>query len=239
MKKIKLLFVITLVLFAASSFSQEKDKEVMIKKIFKILQQKDDKGFVHLFPDAVTTKEFASKLIGVDSTYEGSEEFNNMMEMLTDSILQERYREMFIEIIEDGEKKGVEWAKTNFVSYTADSSIQEETKMPQLEGKIYFNIDKMEYFLKYNDIIWFENHGWYGVTFDRIDEKSKENEPEEFDLGVADSAAMIMDTAMMMVDTAIAAPVEKPAIKPIKSNTEPVKNKSIKPKTQAPARKPD
>jgi hypothetical protein len=97
----------------------------------------------------------------------------------------------------------------------------------------------MEYFLKYNDIIWFENHGWYGVTFDRIDEKSKENEPEEFDLGVADSAAMIMDTAMMMVDTAIAAPVEKPAIKPIKSNTEPVKNKSIKPKTQAPARKPD
>jgi hypothetical protein len=239
MKKIKLLFVITLVLFAASSFSQEKNKEVMIKKIFNILQQKDDKGFVHLFPDAATTKEFARKLLGEDSEYKASEEYNNMMSMLTDSILQERYREMFMEIIEDGEKKGVEWAKTNFISFTADSSIQEDTKMSQLEGKIYFNIDKMEYFLKYNDIIWFENHGWYGVTFDRIDEKSKENEPEEFDLGVADSAAMMTDTAMMAVDTVIAAPVEKPAIKPTRNSKQPVKNKPVKTNNQIPANKPD
>jgi hypothetical protein len=219
-------------MFSAISFSQEKDKDVMVKKIFKILQQKDDKSFVHLFPNAVTTKEFARKLMGEDSTYEGSEEFNNMMETLTDSVLQERYREMFMEIITDGEKKGVEWAKTNFVSYTADSSIHEETKMAKLEGKIYFNIDKMEYFLKYNDIIWFENHGWYGVTFDRVDEKSKENEPEEFDLSVRDSVSMMMDTA-------IAAPVEKPAIKPTKSNTVPVKNKPVKTKSQSPANKPE
>jgi hypothetical protein len=113
--------------------------------------------------------------------------------------------------------------------------------MARLEGKIYFNVDKMEYFLKYDEIIWFENLGWYGVSIDRIDEKSKENELDEMDWNDSDTATMAMDSMAMEValDTVLTLPETKPVIKPSKSTKEPVKNKTEKTKTQSPANKSD
>jgi hypothetical protein len=223
---------------AIPSFSQEKDKEVMIKKIFTVLQQKDEAGFIKLFPDAEIMKEFVLKQIGKDNAGEDtlSDEYKTMLADISDSSLQKEFGEMFREIIEKGEDKGVEWEKTNFVSFTADTSVEEDSEMARLEGKIYFNIDKIEYFLKYDEIIWFENLGWYGVSIDRIDEKSKENDPEEIDWKAADST-MMMDSAAAVMDTAMAAPQTAPVIKPSKNGKAPVKNNTVKPKTQSPAQK--
>jgi hypothetical protein len=234
----KYILIVLFATLAIPSFSQEKDKDVMIKKIFTILQQKDEAGFVKLFPDAAVMKEFILKQIGKDKVGEDtlSDEYKTMLADITESSLQKEFGEMFREIIEKGEKKGVVWAKTNFVSYTADSALDEESGMARLEGKVYFNIGKMEYFLKYDEIIRFENLGWYGVSIDRIDEKSKENEPEEkIDWSIADSAAVMMvDTAMKMPESERKIPAKKGVIKPKTTIKAPVKSKS-----SASARKPD
>ncbi len=235
----KYLLIFLFATLAVPSFSQEKDKEVMIKKIFKILQQKDEAGFVKLFPDAVIMKELIIKQIGKDTADISGDEYNTMLSELSDSSLQKEFGEMFKDIIEKGENKGVVWEKTNFVSYLVDSLMDEETKTAGLYGKIYFNVNKTEYFLKYEEIIWFENLGWYGVSIDRIDEKSKENDPEEMIWKVADTATMAMDSMVAVMDTAMAVPETAPDIKPLKNSKEPVKNKTAKPKNQSPANKPE
>jgi hypothetical protein len=234
----KYILIVLFATLAIPSFSQEKDKEVMIKKIFTVLQQKDEKGFIKLFPDAAIMKEFILNEIREDTL---NEEYKTMLADITNSSLQKEFGEMFKEIIEKGESKGVEWVKTNFVSFTADTSIEEESGMARLEGKIYFNVGKLEYFLKYDEIIWFENLGWYGVSIDRIDEKSKENDLDEMDWNDSDTAIMAMDSMAMEValDTVMTLPETKPVIKPSKSTKEPVKNKTEKPKTESPANKPE
>ena len=118
----KYILIVLLATMAMPTFSQEKDKEVMIKKIFRTLQQKDESGFIKLFPDAAIMKEFVLKEIGEDTL---NEEYKTMLADITNSSLQKEFGEMFKEIIEKGEGKGVEWAKTNFVSFTADTSVEE------------------------------------------------------------------------------------------------------------------
>ena len=106
-----------------------------------------------------------------------------------------------------------------------------------MKGKIYFNAGSKDYFLAYADIIWIDNRGWYGVNIDRIYDKSKENDPEEFKWNPDnDSVLMRMDTVIAMPDTAI----KIKEIKPVKKIT-PVKpaGKPVKPKTQMPAKKPE
>lgn len=237
----KYILIVLMALLAVPSFSQEKDKEVMIKKIFNVLQQKDEQGFIKLFPDVVVMKEFIIKRVGSDTiTEEGKAVYNEMIDEISGNSLQKQFGEMYQEIIEKGENKGIAWPKTKFISYVVDSSADEETNMARLKGKIYFNVDKMEYFLQYDEIIWFENYGWYGVSIDRVDEKSKENEPEEMDLEVADSTMMMVDTmAAEVLDTAIFVPETKPVIKPTKSTKEPLKGKTVKPKNQTAAYKPE
>ena len=181
-------------------------------------------------------KEFVLKEIGEDTL---NEEYKTMLADITNSSLQKEFGEMFKEIIEKGEGKGVEWAKTNFVSFTADTSVEEESEMARLEGKIYFNVGKLEYFLNYDEIIWFENYGWYGVSIDRIDEKSKENDPEEMEVQVADSTMMMMDSVAAVMDTVKVIPEKSPVIKPSKNEKTPVKNNTVKPKNQMEAKKPE
>src|SRR5258706_29681 len=113
----------------------------------------------------------------------------------------------------------------------------EDTKMPKLNGKIYFNSGKKDYFMIYDEVIWFEDLGWYGVDIGKIDEKSKENEPEEVDRSAdEDSAMMMLDTIIARPDTAMKAIKTKSVEKtiPVKPGSKPVKIKS-----QMPANKPE
>jgi hypothetical protein len=233
MKKMKLALIISMILFNVPAWSQEKDKDVMVKKIFTMLQQKNQEGFVKLFPDVVTLRQFAEKVLTGDQ----KTLLDEMLPMLTDSNMQLKYREIYAGIMEKAEQKGIDWNQAKMVSFTADSSADQERKMTTLNGKIYFNATGKEYFMTYSETLWFENHGWYGVVIDRIDEKSKENEPEE-NTGFEDmdSVRMIMDTAIAIPDTAI----KNKEIKPVKKIT-PAKQKGkpVREKTQTPARKPD
>lgn len=230
------------IMFSLPAYAQEKSKEVMVKKIFSVLQQKNENAFIHLFPDAVTTREFILKLYAKDIP-EGDEKKAQLDELtaaITDSMLLPKFTEAFRDIITAGEKKGIDWAKTKFISYQADSSFEEESAMSVLEGKIYFNEGDKEYFLSFNQVIWFENLGWFGVDIDRVDEKSKENEPDDFVWDAAVDAPNSMDTLTAAVDTSLKLiEKEKPAIKPKLTTDKPEKKKAPKLKPKTAGRKPE
>src|SRR5258706_14137883 len=127
MKRMKLIMIIGLVTLFAPAFSQVSDKDAMVKKIFTVLQQKDEQGFVKLFPDAATSRKFLLKILsGAEK-----EELHEILAALTDSSMQREYGETFSEIIKKGEAKGIDWSQTKLISFLADSSVDEETKMPK------------------------------------------------------------------------------------------------------------
>ncbi len=241
MNKMKLVLIAGLIMLVSPAYPQVKDMDVMVKKIFSVLQHEDEAGFIKLFPDAATTREFVMKIFSKEIA-EGKgkeEEVDELFGQLTDSVLQAKYRETFTEIIQKGESKGINWAKAEFDNYMADSSFEEETKMGVMQGKIYFSSSKEKYFLSFSEVIWFENRGWYGVSINRIDELSKETEPEEFDWGTVDSVTVVMDTAVAILDTAVTIPAERPATKEKTNTKQPGKNKPLKNKSQTSAKKPE
>jgi hypothetical protein len=230
----KLIMIVSLVSVFDPAYSQVKDKDAMVKKIFTVLQQKDKEGFIKLYPDAALTTELVKKIfVGEKSVL-----LEEILPLLTDSLMQLKFSEIFAETMDKSVEKGFDWSQAKLDSFLTDSSLDKQTNMPTMRGKIYFNAGSKDYFMSYSDIIWVENRGWYGVNIDRIDEKSKENEPEEFEKNPdADSVMMMqMDTAIAMPDTAI----KIKEINPIKKTT-PVKplGKTVKPKSQTPAKKPE
>jgi hypothetical protein len=239
MNKIKLLLFVSSISVSFVSIAQKKDKETMINTFFSVLKNGDEQGFVNLFPNAAITKEILVKIMAAaDSS--GSkmpeEMMNSIFEKLTDSSLTEQYRQQFSKINRKASAKKINWPAASLVSYTADSvrSNEEGIDLAKLSGKIYFTSDTGSYFITYENVIWIDGKGWYGVSVNRIDEKSKELEEEDFDIEPYD---METDSVAMSADTIMVAEPEPP--KPVKK-TVPAKpaGKPIKTKTPAPARKP-
>ena len=244
MKRTGLVLLAVFLTSLNTSFSQEKNKEVMIKKIFAVLAEGDEQGFVYLFPDAAILKDFMITTLSKDSATKYNTELMAFLSTMDDSTMQIDIRESFNKYILLGENHGVDWSKAAFVSYTADSIMTEENgmKTPMLEGKIYFDVGDVNYFLAYNQVIWFENKGWYGVSIDRIDLKSRENEEIGYDWDgkPIDTTLMVMDSVVAVTTVAdtnmTVITAEKPPLKN-KTNKQPVKSKSTKTKLQTPIRK--
>lgn len=242
MKRVKYILLIALVSASVSAYSQTTNKDEMVKKIFTVLKNKDEDGFVKLFPDGNTMRSFVKKLFGGEG--DTSAAFMEMfMEKISDEKLDKEYRKEFKDFIEKGEEKGVEWTKATLVSFTADSIMQEEDemKMGKLTGKIYFNVDKKEYFLAYTEVIWFDQKGWYGVDIERIDEKSKESQMEISELLQLDSTVSVelVDVEAVRDSAAIPPPPPPAPKKPATKSKQPVKKTPVKEKTTTPAKKPD
>jgi hypothetical protein len=228
MKKIKLLLLILLTLAAINGCSQAKSKEEMINRLFTVLKNKDENGFVKLFPDAATMKQVLTKLIPGDIAAK-----QDYFDDISDSSLQKQFRHDFGKIIERGENKGVNWKDITLISYTADSSMMEddEMKVASLKGKIYYNSPGKEYFLEFKEVIWFPEYGWYGVEIRRIDEKSEENteDPEFYEPAPLTETQMAVDSTVPPIKMPV--PKSKPPVKKA-----PVKKAPVKPKA---AKKPD
>lgn len=236
MHKLKGAILVALILLSGMANAQEKNKDVMIKHIFSLLKAGDEEGFVRLFPDAAVTKTFLRSMFEKDTSKEATVEMlNEFLEKLTDEELQKGYREEFQKTILEAANNDIDLAKAIFVSYTADSAIKEDEtlKAPMLSGKIYFTSGDTDYFMAYRDIIWFENKGWYGVSINRIDKKSRENEPEPVLI-----EEVAMDSVKMIeVDTGRVQPPPPPPPKKIKPTAPPAK--PVKGKTTTAAGKPD
>lgn len=230
-----IIFALLLVISAAAS-GQEKDKDVMIKRIFAVLKNGDEDGYVKLFPDAAVTKEFILGMFKKDTSKEASAEMlNAFFEKLTDEELEQAYRREFKRTIKLASSNGIDLSKSTLVSYSADSATKEDEslKASMLSGKIYFTVGDSACFMSYRDIIWFENKGWYGIHIYRIDRKSLENEPDPIL-----EEEYIDSVNIATVDTMVAEPPPPPPppkkVKPASAPVKPVKGKS----TTA-ARKPD
>ncbi|MDZ4794983.1 MAG: hypothetical protein SGI83_11945 [Bacteroidota bacterium] len=245
MKISALLLLPFFMITATTSFGQEKNKEVMIKKIFTALAEKDEDGFVDLFPDVKTIKGFMLKSLAKNGGGKDEQEVKSFLESLDDSSMQIEFREDFQKYIRMGETHGVDWSMARFHSYTTDSVqvTEDGITTPMLKGKIYFILDTAKFFINYDEVIWFDPHGWYGVNINLIDRKSRENEAEGFDWDsqVVDSTLMIMDSAVAatMSDTGMTVIAEVIPPGKNKMNKEKEKNKPIKTKTKAHARKPE
>ena len=247
--KIAGLVLLSIFLLAAkNSQSQEKNREQMIKKIFSVFAEKDEDGFVNLFPPAALLKEFVFKRLNKDITASDNVETKAFLATLNDSIMQIELKQDLQKYLQMGETIGVDWLKAKFVSFTADSITLEESGLNtmMLKGKIYFNVDATSYFLDYDETIWFDEKGWYGVSINRVDVKSKEFDVENFDWDgkIVDSTLMAMDSvvAVTIADTVmtnIADPLESIKKKKNKEAKESEKKKPVKIKTKSPIRKDD
>ena len=247
----KWLITLVLLVIMATSYSQAANKDEMVKKVFATLKNKDEEGYVKLFPDAETMKTFLKGMFSADTSDKGKEMMammNQIMQDVTDSGMQAKFRKDFKRYIKKGEEKGIDWAGANLQSYSVDSVLDkdEEMRVSELNGKIYFNSPGKEFFLQFEEIIWIPNKGWYGVDIKRIDVKSKENEADDFSLedDYMNNAPMTWDSTSVAMDSiAVATPKilespptpKKPQLKKV-TKPQPVKPKT---KTQTPAKKPE
>lgn len=176
MQSLRTLLLFLILCITGSVSSQEVDKNVIVKKVFEVLKNKNEDGFVQLFPDRKTFISYFEKII--KDTSEAAPYLN---EIATDSLYEIQYREDFERAIKMGEEKGVDWEKSEFVKSVIDSALinEEDFNYPSLKGKIYFTVNRTEFFLSFSSIIYFEGKGWYGVDIEKIDLTSKEKNTDD------------------------------------------------------------
>lgn len=239
MKEMKWIFVVVLAAAQFTAFPQVSNKDEMIKKIFGALKNKDEEGFIKLYPDAATIKRLVwqvmAKQLESDTSGKIKIALERELDSITDSLIAAKVRKQFKRYIAKGEKIGIEWNKTILVSYTSDSTVEEADGISasKLSGKIYFNYNNKEYFLAFSNVVGLEK-GWFGGEITRVDEKSRENEPysvsddEEIQKAIRADSTRIADS---VAAAGKSGPLQKPK--------QPVKNQPAKGKSPSPAKKPE
>ena len=223
MKHIKRLVLLLAISFAAANAgAQVNSPDTIIHKLFVTLKNKDADAFVALYPNA---KQMTNLIRGMMETMFKSEEMQKMMAMdeksknmnidslinaqITQAMKPEAQAEMqkgftknHSTIIEKGEKKGVNWADAQLVSYTFDSTSQvddEEMKMfagsgiKNLKGVIDFRAGGTDYQMNFDKVLYIPSEGgWFGGEFKQVIKKgesfTQENtNDEETDTAVAEA----------------------------------------------------
>jgi len=239
MKKATWILLVMLIALRVTGYSQVSNKDEMVKKIFEVLKNKDEEGFIKLYPDAATIKrlvwQLMAKKLESDTSGQIKKELQRQLDALTDSVIAAKVREDFKRYIAKGEKIGIEWSKIVFVSYTSDSTFEKADEFPvsKLSRKIYFDYNRKEYFLAFGDVVGLEK-GWYGGEITRVDERSKENELSNWTED--DKIEMAKTADSLRIVDSVAASIQSP---PIKKPKQPVKNQPVKSKSQQPAKKPE
>lgn len=239
MRKATWILLVMLIALQVAGYSQVSNKDEMVKRVFEVLKNKDEQGFIKLYPDAVTIKQLLGKLMASrfksDTTGEIKREYDRKLEGITDSMLAKELHAEFKKYIDRGENIGIDWSKTVFVSYTSDSTFKPtgDFAISELSGKIYFNYNSKEYFLLFSDIIYFEK-GWYGVEINRVVEIRNDNgeySQEGTKMTEEELQAQIssMDTTKVQTNKKVSTQKPRPA----------VKKQTAKSKTQSPAKKSD
>jgi hypothetical protein len=230
-KKTAVVITVLLAMLSRVGYSQTISKDEMVKKIFTTLQHKDEEGFIKLFPDADTFKNWLASAVNDTSLGSNDKEGPNLMNIVNDSFLQHASRRNFRKYIQQGEKKGVDWTIARLVSYSADTlmtGLYDKT-VTSLQGKIYFNVNETEFYLKYRRVIWIDRKGWYAVTIDNLDERSKEDLADDEDL----THLKVIADSLRVADSIAA--IES-MDKTIQKKQQPVKKKPEKNKTQQPGK---
>jgi hypothetical protein len=199
----RLVLLLAVSLFTASADAQVSNIDTMIHKLFTTLKQKDEASFVALYPNGT---QMANLVKGMLETVFKSEEMQKMLamdekskNMNIDSLVNAQVSQMnkpetqaemkkafaknFQDIIEKGEKKGVNWSQAQLVSYTLDSTSDasdEEMKMfagagvKNLRGVISFNSGGTDYEMNFDKILRIPTEGgWFGGELKQVIKKGE------------------------------------------------------------------
>ena len=199
----RLAFLFASLFFATTINAQVSSADMMIQKLFTTLKNKDEKSFVALSPNA---KQMGGLVRSIMETMFKSPEMKNMMAMdeksknmnidslidaqvsqvtkpETQAEMEKSYAKNFNETIEKGEKKGVNWSQSKFVSVQMDSTADigdEEMKMfagagiKNLKGVIDFNSAGTDYQMNFDKVLFIPTEGgWFGGEFKQVIKKGE------------------------------------------------------------------
>jgi hypothetical protein len=165
----------------ADAIAQVSNKEEMVRRIFTVLRDRDEEGFLQLFPNAATLRAFLENRLKTDTSAKARDSDEKDLGKMTDSSLRLEFRKQFKRSIQKGEEKGLVWSRSTFDSFKADSShfAEDGINVPILSGRIYFNNEGKSWFLEFSDVIWFDKQGWFGVEIEMVDRKGEEELPRK------------------------------------------------------------
>ena len=248
MKNTRRVIAVTLLCLSLQAVqAQVRSADTLVHKIFATLQAKDEKAFVALYPNS---EQFGRFIRGIMEQTMKSEQIRNLMAMdektkgmnldsLVDAQIaeeikpekfaktQEQFGKTFQQIIEKGEKKGVNWNQAKLTGYTIDSTAFGDkegmpfqiTGLKEAKGVIDFSVGDKAYQLAFGKMMMIEKEGgWFGADFTQLARKGESLEPdkEETEAEAADEA-----------------PRQKPAVKQQKAAA----GKPTAPVKKAPAKK--
>ena len=163
-------FFLLLFFYACTVQAQANNPDEIVRKVFASLQAKDENAFLALCPDSAQLVQIMKRLAqGViadiksglpkDFSRRSMASFDKSLDPIRESLkktyapkeIQKRrnsFRENFCRILEDGEKRGVDWATATFTNFTFDSikngsflygqSLPKHSSFQSMRGKIYF-----------------------------------------------------------------------------------------------------
>ena len=233
--------------------AQVKTADSLVHRIFATLQNKDEKAFVALYPNGQQFSRFMRTIMEAAMKSDQMKEMMNMdstKRFNVDSIInvqvemfsrpemaqqmQAQFAKTFQQVIEKGEKKGVNWSQAKLTSFSIDSSaVKGDENMPvdfsglkEAKGVIDFTVGDSAYQLAFTKMMYIESEGgWFGAEFSQLARKGESLAPDPSAEDDEEDADAMMEEAPAPKPAAKAkAPAKKPAAKP-------------KAKTQAPAKK--
>ena len=236
----RIVFAVLAILALQTAQAQVRNADTMIHRIFATLKAKDQQGFVALYPNAEQFGRFIrnimeqtmkseqvksllamdekTKNLNIDSLMEAEIANETKPEKFAET--QRKFAKTFQQIIEKGEKKGVNWSGAKLVSYTIDSTdLGNKEGMPfqlpglkEAKGVIDFTVGDSAYQLAYNKMMFIESEGgWFGADFSQLARKGESLEPDAMPL--PKEAQDAMDEATAPVKPGVKKPAAKTGTK--------------------------
>lgn len=209
MKITRSFFLLLMAVVAATSLrAQVSQPDAMVQKIFATLQNKDEKAFVALYPNAaqftklmrsmmeqmLNTPEVkqamaadpTAKNLNVDSLINA--EVSKISDPESFAQMQKKFSSSFQQIIEKGEKKGVNWSNAQLTNFTIDTTAAldgelaalKPTGIKAMSGVIEFRSNNTDYHMSFDKVMYLpEEGGWFGGEFPQLARKNESLKPGE------------------------------------------------------------
>ena len=193
----RLFFLSCAVLLMKSSHAQISSPDTMVHRIFTSLKNKDEKGFVALFPNQEQMTKMMSKLMAglvteiakMDTTNKKEIRQDDLNEMMLEQMKSktkpeeltkeyERFGKNFRDIIKKGEQRGINWNNITLLKYTYDTIAMKDEMavklfgtagMKSMKGQLFFTSADTIYQVSFKETMYLpEERGWYGAELYRL-----------------------------------------------------------------------
>jgi len=211
MQFLKQLIVLLLISFSLQKLqAQVTSADAMANKIFTTLKAKDEKAYIALYPNKEQMSRLMTKMMKgimseVAKSPEAMQELKDEGKGNIDSLIsaelqkkaspeemtkmEEKYAKDFYKIIEQGEKKGINWNTIELVKFDIDTVTVADESMKKLfgsnefrsmKGVMHFKANDSAYQMNFDDVMYLpEESGWFGVKFKQLISEGEKFEKED------------------------------------------------------------